>query len=378
MRCKQSYPNTQKPLALILNAPYKISAPQKRAPPDHNSSDAPNASPVRVDRKTCPETWCYKKPNARMKRDLYETITARILDSLDRGTVPWRMPWRRAAGESFPLSISTGKPYRGINSFLLQLAALERGFESNRWVTFNQAKSLGAQVRKGAKGELVVFWKKWEVKDPDAPGGKKQVPVLRYYHVFNAGEVDGLPARYLPPPVELTPHETIAAAEAIVTGMPQRPEIFHSGARAYYRPALDTVTMPERPRFTSSEEYYSTLFHELAHATGHETRLNRHAPKNEVGFIGDGGEYGREELVAEMTSAFLAAEAGISPAVIENQAAYLDGWRRKLRADTKAVVVAAGQAQRAADFILARKWDDTPATPAAATPGAEITEPALA
>jgi antirestriction protein ArdC len=300
-----------------------------------------------------------------MKKDLYETITSRILDALDKGTVPWRMPWRRANGDTFPISISTGKHYRGMNCFLLQLSAHVRGFENNRWVTFNQAKALGGGVRKGAKGELVVFWKKWEVKDATAKDGKKTVPVLRYFNVFNASEVDGLPARFIPAPVEITPHDSIGSAEAIVSGMPQAPVIRHEGGRAFYRPATDIVTMPERGRFNTGEEYYSTLFHELAHASGHESRLNRLPSKNETGFIGGEGEYAREELVAEMTSAFLCAESGISPAVIENQAAYLDGWRRKLRADTKAVVVAAGQAQRAADFILARTWNDKPAEAAA-------------
>lgn len=293
-----------------------------------------------------------------MKRDLYEAVTSQILDALDKGTVPWRMPWNRGSSGGLPISISTGKPYRGCNAFLLAVAAHCRGFESNKWCTFNQAKDLGAAVRKGAKSEMVVFWKLWEVADATADNGKRKVPVLRYFNVFNAAEIDNLPAKYQPQAVPIANHDPILAAESTVAGMPSAPQLRHEGGRAYYMPALDLVTMPEMGRFHTGEAYYATLFHELAHATGHESRLNRLASKTETGFMGDNGEYAREELVAEMASAFLCAEAGISPAVIENQAAYLDGWRRKLKADAKAVVVAAAQAQKAADFILARRFDE--------------------
>ncbi len=313
-----------------------------------------------------------------MKRDLYEAITAQILDALNRGTVPWRMPWHRGASGGLPISISTGKPYRGCNAFLLAVASHCRGFESSHWCTFNQAKEMGAAVRKGAKSEMVVFWKLWEVADATADNGKRKVPVLRYFNVFNAAEIDNLPAKYQPQAVPLANHDPIMAAEAIVAGMPNPPQLRHEGGRAFYRPALDTVTMPEMGRFHSGQEYYGTLFHELAHATGHESRLHRLPSKTETGFIGSDGEYAREELVAEMTSAFLCAEAGISPAVIENQAAYLDGWRRKLKADTKAVVIAAAQAQKAADYILARRFDEPTAEATVASESPEEMLPAAA
>jgi antirestriction protein ArdC len=209
----------------------------------------------------------------------------------------------------------------------------------------------------------VIFWKQLGITETGTDGSTKNkvIPLLKHYNVFNAEEIDGLSAKFFPQSLELADHQPIPTAAAIIESMPARPDIAHAGGKACYSPTFDRVTMPESGRFERGEEYYSTLFHELAHATGHESRLAR-----KLGGVFGSPEYAREELIAEMTSAFLCAESGISPAVIENQAAYLDGWRRALKADSKCVIVAAGAAQRAADFILDRRAAD--AAPAAESP----------
>lgn len=175
----------------------------------------------------------------------------------------------------------------------------------------------------------------------------KRACPLRYYTVFNVEQIDGLKIEL--PEIPRVEHNPIAEAEAIVANMPNRPEIQHGPARCFYRPSMDFVNMPEIGLFAQAEEYYASLFHELTHSTGHESRLNRRssdAPRH----FGD-KEYSREELVAEMGAAFLAAACGIEHATLENSAAYLQGWLSVLRTDAKAVIIAAAQAQRAADYI---------------------------
>jgi antirestriction protein ArdC len=282
------------------------------------------------------------------KVNVYQILTDRIIAALEAGTVPWRKTWSTIGGGA-PRNHHSGKAYRGINWFMLQLT----GFESSRWVTFKQAQELGGSVRKGEKSNIVSFWKKWKTTDK-ATGEEKELPVLRYFNVFNLEQCEGI---HIPgsEKITLAAHERIAAAEAIVAAMPTRPQLFHKGGRACYSPALDSVTMPEMGRFTSAEEYYSTLFHELAHSTGHNSRLGR---IKETATFGD-EDYGKEELVAEMTAAFLCARCGIDAPLLENQAAYIAGWLKLLRSDSKLVVFAAAQAAKAADYILGEsaQWE---------------------
>ena len=205
-------------------------------------------------------------------------------------------------------------------------------------------------MRKGEKGRRVIFWK-WLVKNREdlETGEKRQqkIPMLRYYTVFNLDQIDGIEAPEEPEVEKLDP---IEAAESIVSDMPKQPGR-RAGDKAVYYPTSDEVAMPEFQDFHSSEEFYCTLFHELAHSTGHVSRLNRKEIM-EVNHFGS-HEYSKEELVAEMTAAFLCGESGILPATIENSAAYLQSWAAKFKEDTKMVVCAAAQAQKAADFILA-------------------------
>jgi antirestriction protein ArdC len=286
--------------------------------------------------------------------DLYQTVTDQIVAMLETGVVPWRSPilGRNTAG--YPKNLNSGKQYRGINVFMLAFTAYAKGYGSSYWLTFNQAKERGGNVRKGEKSSMVVFWKQYETTDRQT-GDPAKIPVLRYYSVFNAEQINGIeiPDAAKFDPIEFNP---IEAAEAIVAGYAGAPAVDHDGGQqAFYRPSTDSVHMPERTRFASVEDYYSTLFHELSHSTGHSSRLDRKLDTNTKPF--GSADYGKEELVAEMSAAFLSSHAGIQPTVIANQAAYLAGWCKQLREDKKLVISAAGQAQRAADWIRGERGE---------------------
>ena len=282
----------------------------------------------------------------------YDVITARIVSQLESGTAPWRRPW--GGRFRFPRNLISGKEYRGVNVFLLSMM----GYSSPYWLTYKQAQALGGHVRKGEKSAPVVFWSTVERLDEGADKPER-VPFIRYYSAFNVAQCDGLPAEIvtaadvIPP----RPFAPIVACERVVADMPNRPEIRHGFEGACYAPALDEVRMPDRPSFEKPEGYYSTLFHELGHSTGHATRLARKGIADSVAAFGS-DTYGREELVAEMTSAFLCGHTGIEPATLENSAAYVAGWLKVIRQDARLVVTAAAQAQKAADYILGRTWND--------------------
>lgn len=286
--------------------------------------------------------------------ETYEVITNTIVEALEAGTVPWRKPWS-ATGAGLPRSVD-GRVYRGINPFILQLKAMSAGYSDPRWITFARAIALGGHVRKGEKSTMVIFWKRTPIKVEDPDTGLtavKMIPLIRTFNVFNVEQCDGLTLKPIGEAIEPRQNDPIAAAEAIVAGMPNPPTIgWNGGDRAFYTPALDAVQLPARESFATSEEVYSTFFHELGHSTGHPDRCKRKG-KGEVNHFGSEA-YGREELVAEMTAAFLLGEAGLLPATIENNAAYIASWIATIKADRKAVVVAAAQAQKAADYILAR------------------------
>lgn len=288
-----------------------------------------------------------RRDDGRTRRDLHEEVTQTIIDALERGVVPWRSPILGRGKAGHPTNLESDRPYAGVNVFLLALAGWSAGYGSRHWLTFKQALARGGSVRKGERSTLVVFWKLYETKDRET-GDSATVPVLKHYHVFNAEQCDGI---ITPDTADLAPTEfrPIDAAQAIANGYVGGPSVTHTGSRAFYRPSTDAVVLPEATRFTSGEEYYSTLFHELAHSTGHSSRLDRKLDTDLSPF--GSADYAKEELVAEMASAFLSAEAGIRPAVIENQAAYVAGWLKSLRDDKRLVVTAAGAAQRAADWI---------------------------
>ncbi|MBS1714596.1 MAG: DUF1738 domain-containing protein [Armatimonadetes bacterium] len=291
-----------------------------------------------------------------MNDKVYEQVTAQITNALMRGVVPWRKPW--AGGDSLPANAVSKKPYRGVNVFLLALSP----FRDHRWLTFNQAKELGGTVRRGERSTPVVFWKPWNVEGTDQETGevlKWRIPILKKYHVFNAEQCDGLEL----PSLSLTSSEHLNAridrAEAFVKAVQDPPTIREQGASAWYRPAEDVVQIPPLSTFDSPDAYYATLLHELGHATGHEKRLNRPSVTGEVQF--GSACYGREELVAELTSAFCCASIGLDNSLVENSASYIESWLTALKSDTRAVVVAASKAQKAADYLHGVSFEEEPA-----------------
>jgi antirestriction protein ArdC len=278
-------------------------------------------------------------------RNVYEIVTERIIAQLESGVAPWRKPWTSKA----PANLVSQKEYRGLN--VLSLAS--KGYPSRFWLTFNQANKPGGKIQKGQKGSLVVYWnvgEEREVRKPDGSSKKQTAFLLRYSTVFNLTQTEGIDisARLLSEQRENNP---IADCEAIVDGMPRRPA-FEQSDKAWYRPSNDSVGMPARGLFHSSEEYYSTLFHELTHSTGHRSRIGREGIEILNAFGSE--SYSREELIAEMGAAMLCGVTGISPAVIENSAAYLQSWISKLRGDSKLLLSAASQAQKASDYILGK------------------------
>ena len=292
-----------------------------------------------------------------MSQKIYDLITDRIIALLEAGVIPWRKPWDAANGA--PKNLVSGKTYRGINAMLLS----SLGFASPWFATFHQVKALGGAVQKGVHGFPVVFWK--FLDSAAQPGGedgqddrRDRVPLLRYYTVFNLEQTEGIPAGKISA-LETRPFEPLAECERIVAEMPKRPEIRHTTEnRAYYRPSADRINMPLRESFHSAADYYNSLFHELCHSTGAPHRLARKSLADWAPF--GTADYSREELVAEMGAGFLCAHAGLESSTLENTAAYIQSWLQVLKDDRRAVIVAAGQAQKAADFILGGSQEDEP------------------
>lgn len=271
----------------------------------------------------------------------YEVITNRIIELLEQGTVPWQQPWN--GEQAHPRNLVSDKKYRGINAFLLGATA----YESPYWLTYKQAKSRNGHVRKGEKGFPCIYWN-WVERLDEETGEIDKKPFLRHYTVFNVTQCESV--NY--PELETTihEHERIEKCEQIVREMPNPPNIQLDSTVASYHPSSDTVRMPALARFESAEEYYSTLFHELAHSTGHKSRLDRQSIKGQIVF--GSKTYGNEELVAEMGATYFCGHAGIENKTIDNSAAYIQGWLTKLRANKTLVIKAAGQAQKAVDYVL--------------------------
>ena len=312
------------------------------------------------------------------KLDCYEVITQRIIDLLSAGTVPWQKPWKSNGG--FPKNLVSGKHYRGMNAFLLHAM----NYENPNWITFKQALELGGNVRKGEKATPIIFWKKWEKADK-ATGEKTTIPMMRFYYVFNVAQCDGLESLFgdsiTGETTPETPAETsgdYSKAESLVMNYKGGPVVKHGMSRAYYSPGGDYVGMPDNNKFTSIGHYYATLFHELTHSTGHVSRLARKMMVDCEFAFGD-ANYSREELVAEMGSAFLCGMSGISETgnIMENSAAYIAGWLKALKNDKKLVIQAAGLAQKAVDHICGTGFEETE-TPAANVPAETTGELVLA
>jgi antirestriction protein ArdC len=276
-----------------------------------------------------------------------QIITENVIKQLEQGVAPWRKPW----STSMPRNLISKRPYRGLNVFMLAT----QGYSSPYWLTFNQAKQLGAHVQQGEKSSLVMFWKIDELvrrkidSDGEPADEKGKSILLRYYRVFNVEQCDGLRALHGD---DRKPINPIAECESIADRMPNPPRI-EQHSQAFYRASADMVGMPSRNCFVSPEAYYSTLFHELTHSTGHKSRLNRFE-ENATDHQFGSESYSKEELVAEMGAAMLAGTAGISHATLGNSASYLQTWITRLKSDSRLIISAASQAQRAADHILGK------------------------
>jgi len=270
---------------------------------------------------------------------VYDKIAERISEALKNGTCPWRKTWK---GATAPCNIS-GRKYSGANFFILSLA----GYTNPVFMTFNQIRKSGGNVIKGQKGWPVIFWKFLETKDK-VTGDKVTFPMLRYFTVFNIEQTEGVKLPKKLEIVERTDVEVVDAAQAIIDGYVEGPTVETTGSRAFYTPKKDQVTMPKQASFESDNSYYSVMFHELGHSTGHSTRLNREKGMTEICF--GSHEYSKEELVAELTAAFLCGVSGIDN-TLDNSAAYIANWMKSLTDNPKWFIQAAGKAQKAANFI---------------------------
>lgn len=290
------------------------------------------------------------------RADAYSRVTGKIIADLEKGVRTWLRPWttEHAAGcVSRPLRAS-GEAYRGINVVMLWAAAVEAGYACPTWMTYRQAQGVGAQVRKGERGSLVVYADRIRREDVDEATretAEREIPFMRAYTVFNCEQIDGLPAHFRAPAAApaLSAAERIARAEAFFAAL--NADVRHGGAQAWYAIHSDRVQLPPFETFRDAGSYYATLAHEITHWTRHPSRLDRDLGRRRMGDEG----YAREELVAELGAAFLAADLGLDLEPREDHAGYIASWLKVLKQDKRAIFQAAAHAQRAADYLHDRQ-----------------------
>lgn len=276
------------------------------------------------------------------KFDIYQMVTDLIVQRLEAGVIPWQMPWK--TGGAMPRNLISKKAYRGFNFWYL----LSFGFENPWFLTFNQIKDLGGSIIKGSKSYQVVFFK---MREYEKDGRTEEIPMLRYYRIFHIDSIEGIdPAKI--PTDESHDHDfdPIGECDQLVEFWEDSPSIELGKNKACYIPLLDEVQMPNPRTFYKDEQYYSVLFHEITHSTGHRKRLNRHEkyPDHRFG----SKDYSQEELVAELGAAYLCGICGIENSTIDLSAAYIKSWLSKLKNDNKFFIQAASEAQKAVDYIL--------------------------
>jgi len=283
---------------------------------------------------------------------LYDSVTSRIVAELEAGRLPWVQPWGRSGGAAaaLPHNAHSGRAYSGINILILWGAVIEAGWPSQGWLTFRQALEAGGNVRKGERGTTVVyadrFIPKGEAERAERDGGDaRAVPFLKSFTVFNVAQCEGLAEGIGIDPAPLPEREIVPVAEAVIAA--SEVDFRVGGDKAFYVPAHDFVQVPPQLAFFDQVNFYRTALHELTHATGHASRLDRKL----INAFGS-KDYAREELVAEMGSAFLCATLGIQPSV--RHADYIGSWLEVLREDNRAIFRAASLASKAADWLLAR------------------------
>ncbi len=283
--------------------------------------------------------------------DVYSRVTDKIVADLEQGVRPWTRPWNaeHAAGRITRPLRHNGQPYNGINIVMLWSAAVAQGFAAPIWMTFRQARELGAHVRKGEKGSLVVYANtvtRTAVDDDTGEETEHDIPFMKGYSVFNVEQIEDLPEHYYAKPAPR--FETVARidhAEAFFAAT--RADIRHGGTQAYYAVEPDYVRVPPIETFRDAESYYATLAHEVTHWTRHPARLDRSFGRKKWGDEG----YAREELVAELGAAFLCADLELALEPRDDHAAYIGSWLEVLKNDKRAIFQAAAHAQRAADFL---------------------------
>lgn len=320
-----------------------VRARGKGRKPEASSAGCPNPSTFRAE----PET---------ARANLYDEVTGRIIAELEAGRFPWVQPWGRPeagdgmAAAGLPRNALTARHYSGVNVLILWGAVIEHGYPSQAWLTFRQALEAGGCVRKGERGTTVVYADRFtpeaeKARAAETGGEAKAIPFLKRFTVFNVAQCEGLRPGLAPEPLRLPERQIVPVAEDVIaaSGIDFRV----GGNRAFYVPAQDYVQVPPQPAFFEQINYYRTCLHELTHATGHPSRLAR---KLTTGF--GTKDYAREELIAEMGSAFLCAALGIVPTV--RHADYLASWLDVLREDNRAIFRAASAASKAADWLLAR------------------------
>ncbi len=288
--------------------------------------------------------------------DVYEAITNQIITAIDAGTGKVQLPWhRKGASIMRPVNVASNNAYRGINTVALWAAADAHGYAHGLWGTYRQWQERGAQVRKGEKSSLIVFYKEFDrdesASDDQSADDRQRRYMAKASSVFNVAQVDGYVAPELETPVEII--DPIEAADRLIAGIGA--DIRIGGEEAYFAPKSDYIVMPDKHRFTgtatstATEGWYSTLLHELTHWSGHEARLARQYGER----FGDDA-YAMEELVAELGAAFLCGDLGITIEPRPDHAAYIDHWLKIMKGDRKAIFAAASAANKAAEYILSR------------------------
>jgi antirestriction protein ArdC len=283
------------------------------------------------------------------RQSIYAEVTARVIHELEQGRLPWVQPWASAGCAcAMPHNGATGRSYSGINVLILWAAVIDGGYRAQRWLTYRQAQAAGGNVRRGETGTTVCYADRFTPKDEqqraqDEGREARQLAFLKRFTVFNVEQCDGLPDALTRVSAPLPDREIVPRAEALIeaTGADFRV----GGGQAFYSPGGDFVSVPPQQAFHDQINYYRTALHELGHWTGHASRLDR----NQRGGFGS-ADYAREELVAEMASAFTCASLSIHPTV--RHADYVGSWLEVLREDERAIFRAASQASKAADYLL--------------------------
>ncbi len=284
------------------------------------------------------------------RQSLYAEVTSRVIAELEAGRLPWVQPWDSAAcGCTMPHNAGTGRRYSGINVLILWAAVIDGGYASQRWLTYRQAQAAGGNVRRGEKGTVVCYADRFtpkgeEARARDEDRDARQIAFLKRFTVFNVDQCEGLPERFIGAPDAPAEIDILPQLQALIEA--SGADFRVGGAEAYYSPSADFVAVPPLAAFHEPINWYRTALHELGHWTGHRGRLDR----NQRGGFGS-GDYAREELIAEMASAFACASLSIAPTV--RHADYIGSWLAVLREDEKAIFRAASAASKAADYLLA-------------------------